>query len=62
MGDLRLEVKSGRYGFNAHVERSPEPADIAEKTSLGMKEALKRGRWTFPAPLGYLNVHLADGT
>ena len=34
----------------------------AEKTSLGMKEALKRGRWTFPAPLGYLNVHLADGT
>ena len=23
----------------------------AEKTTLGMKEALSRGRWTFPAPL-----------
>jgi len=34
----------------------------AEKTTMGMKEALKRGRWTFPAPLGYLNVHLEDGT
>ena len=34
----------------------------AEKTTLGMKEALKRGRWTFPAPLGYRNVHRPDGT
>lgn len=34
----------------------------AEKTSLGMKEALKRGRWTFPAPLGYRNVRRPDGT
>ncbi len=34
----------------------------AEKTTLGMKEALKRGRWTFPAPLGYRNVHRPDGS
>jgi site-specific DNA recombinase len=27
-----------------------------------MKEALKRGRWTFPAPLGYRNVHRPDGS
>lgn len=34
----------------------------AEKTSLGMKEALRRGRWTFPAPLGYRNVRRIDGS
>jgi len=34
----------------------------AEKTTLGMKEALSRGRWTFPAPLGYRNAHRRDGT
>ena len=34
----------------------------AEKTSLGMKEAMKRGRWPFPAPLGYVNLRRPDGT
>ena len=34
----------------------------AEKTVVGMKEALARGRWTFQAPLGYRNVRRPDGT
>ena len=34
----------------------------AEKTVVGMKEALGRGRWTFQAPLGYRNTRRADGT
>jgi DNA-directed RNA polymerase subunit RPC12/RpoP len=34
----------------------------AEKTVVGMKEALARGRWTFQAPLGYQNVKRPDGT
>ncbi len=34
----------------------------AEKTVLGMKEALTRGRWTFQAPLGYRNARRPDGT
>ena len=34
----------------------------AEKTTLGMKETLKRGRWTFLAPIGYRHVHKPDGT
>ena len=33
----------------------------AEKTSLGMKEAMRRGRWPFPAPLGYRNVRTKNG-
>ncbi len=33
----------------------------AERTVLGMQEALKRGQWAFPAPLGYLNVRRANG-
>jgi site-specific DNA recombinase len=34
----------------------------AEKTVVGMKEALARGRWTFQAPLGYRNVRRPDGS
>jgi len=34
----------------------------AERTVVGIKEALARGRWTFQAPLGYRNVRRTDGT
>jgi DNA invertase Pin-like site-specific DNA recombinase len=27
----------------------------SDRTRAGMKAALELGRWTFPAPLGYLN-------
>jgi len=28
----------------------------SERTRAGMRAALELGRWTFPAPLGYLNA------
>ena len=33
----------------------------AERTAVGMKAALARGRWTFMAPLGYANSSGPDG-
>lgn len=33
----------------------------AENTVVGMRSALREGRWTFQAPLGYLNVTDGDG-
>ncbi len=33
----------------------------AERTAVGMKAALARGRWTFLAPLGYVNSSGPDG-
>ena len=34
----------------------------SERTVLGMQEALKRGQWVFPAPLGYRNARRLNGT
>jgi site-specific DNA recombinase len=28
----------------------------SDRTRAGMRAALELGRWTFPAPLGYLNA------
>ncbi len=33
----------------------------ADRTRAGMRAALELGRWTFPAPLGYLNAPRASG-
>src|SRR5438105_4812032 len=34
----------------------------SERTRSGMKAALELGRWTFLAPLGYLNAPRSTGT
>jgi DNA invertase Pin-like site-specific DNA recombinase len=33
----------------------------SERTAAGMRAALQLGRWTFKAPLGYVNSSVADG-
>src|SRR5246500_5366857 len=33
----------------------------SDRTRAGMRAALELGRWTFPAPLGYLNAHTRSG-
>src|SRR5215831_5187094 len=33
----------------------------SDRTRAGMRAALERGRWTFLAPLGYLNAHRTTG-
>src|SRR6516164_5369510 len=33
----------------------------SDRTRAGMRAALELGRWTFPAPLGYVNAHRTTG-